>query len=127
MTPEEKITAEFAKRGYAPARLKRFEHLLKTVQEFTQYVSVNQYHSDAFNKRIFRLNMEAEELLLEFELLMLIETELAETLKQKKVKFDKKAFEEFKKQVNELGERVKESKVEAVELIKKIKKDYASQ
>ena len=66
MTPEEKSSVELAKLGYSPERLKRFEHLLKAIQEFTQYVSVNQYHSEAFNKRIFCLNMDAEELLLEF-------------------------------------------------------------
>lgn len=125
MTPDEKTEAAFAKLGYSPARLKRFENLLKTVQEFTQYVSVNQYHSDAFNKRIFRLNMEAEELLLEFDYLMLVETEFAEALKAKKL--DAGVFEEFKKQVDELGGRVKESKREAVDLIRKIKNDYASQ
>jgi len=129
MEKDEKVDAELAKRfDYLPLRLKRFEAFLQTVKEFAQYVGSNQYYSDGLNKKILLLNIEVDEMLLDYEELTMRQDAFKEELQKaaitkRKAKINEKEFAGFKNEVKAFEEKASALHGKASAVIRQIKEE----
>jgi len=126
-----KVFKELAKLGYTPSTLRQSFHSLQTIHDFLQFIGTHQYYSDAVNKQIFLLGLDADYTVISIEELMLKEknfvdeVQMALVLKQKP-KIDGKKLDEFKKQVGAIETDVLGLSARAKKLIEQIRAESRS-
>ncbi len=126
-----KLYKELARFGYTPLTLRQSFSSLQTIHEFLQFMGANQYYSDAVNKKIFLLGLDADYAVISTEELLLKEKNFVEEVQRalvfkQKPKIDAKKMEEFKKQVGEVEGQVLELSGKAKALITQIRSEFQS-
>lgn len=130
MDIHEKITKELAvKYGYLPGKAKEIEAFIKLTNKFAQYIGNNKYYSDAINKRVALLTLDADILILKAEGLRLVaddfysQTEMA-MWRRKPVKLDAARMDGFKKELACIEKEALALHDGALKLLADIRKEY---
>jgi len=128
----DKVHAALAKDyNFHPEKVGDVRDFLNAIHEFIQYVGTNHYYSDTLNKKIFLLNLDADELMMQNEKLRLEardamnEVELALQKKQKP-SLDKAQMADLKKRLEDVEAKAKELHARVLQFTGEIRSEYHS-